>query len=578
MSYRSIVKSTLFLLIILLAICSGSKRTYALYDNTTAQMTAYIKKQLTDNGVVGGVSVAFVDEQNVVWAQGFGYADAAAGTLTTLDTQYRIASVTKTFTGTMLMQLFEQGLLDLDDPLTRFIPAFSIKPPLGFAAGGPVTIRSMATHHSGIPGDINNGVFTSAPDPDFNPKLVAYLQGEYLTYPANVLMAYSNTAMSLLSTVIANASGQSFEAYSNALFQNLGMDHTSFYPDNPRVIANQAKGYQNGQEVSRYYNNGSTTGGIISTIQDMAKFIKMVNAGGMGQRGQVIKPETLEMMLTAQNDSMPLDIDNKIGINWFLNDADLSYAGRLCYHNGGINGFRSHLEILRDRKLGVVVLANDEKVPFEDIAKQTLYLALHEKTGLTQPPAVAPAYSAPVSWDQTRLDFLQGIYILTQASSVPYIKVKSVAGALEWTSPDNSSLTFHAVPKANGWFSARDSQDMEYEFTEITGIRVLLWHKNGQSVLAAQYYVPPAIPAAWIARLGTYQVTNCQSAFSCGSGNLIVADGMLGFGSNVLVPVSDTLAYVSGLGRSGGSSVQVITVPPDWHEEIQMLGARFKKS
>ncbi|MEK7373945.1 MAG: serine hydrolase domain-containing protein, partial [Thermodesulfobacteriota bacterium] len=76
----------------------------------------------------------------------------------------------------MIMQLSDQGRLDLSDPLTRHIPVFSIKPPLGFPAGGPITIRSILTHHSGIPGDINNGVMTMAPDPDFNTKLAAYLQ------------------------------------------------------------------------------------------------------------------------------------------------------------------------------------------------------------------------------------------------------------------------------------------------------------------------------------------------------------------------------------------------------------------
>jgi len=571
----------LLLLVALLAACSGgSSDSPTPYANTITEMTASIQKQLADSGATGGVSIALVDDQKVVWAQSFGYADAGTRTLATPDTTYRICSITKTFTGTMVMQLSDQGLLDVSDPLTRFIPTFSIKPPLGFAAGGPITIRSILTHHSGIPGDIDNGVFTVAPDPDFNTKLVTYLQGEYLTYPTNAIWAYSNSAISLLATVIANASGQNFQAYSDALFQTLGMDHSSVSIDSPKVAANLAKGYQAGREVPRFYNNGSTTGSIISTIQDMAKFIKMVHAGGMGDRGRVLKPETLEMMLTPQNGGIPLDFDNRIGFNWFLNDADLSYAGRLCYHDGGNTGFRSHLEILRDHKLGVVVLANDEQVAFGDIAKQTLKLALQEKTGLTPPPPFVPAYSPTVAWDQARLDTLQGIYVFSAslyASPVPYLTVRSVPGALEWTDPDDGT-TIHIVPKANGRLSAPGSQAMEYEFSEISGRRVMIWHKKGQSVLAAEYYSPPAIPAAWTARVGTYVATNCQGVFTCGTAGLIVADGMLGFGSSVIVPLSNTLAYVRGLGRKGGSSVQILSVPPDGHEEIQLLGVRYKKN
>ncbi|MFH1082819.1 MAG: serine hydrolase domain-containing protein [Pseudomonadota bacterium] len=568
-------------LVALLAACSGGDAdTPTPYANTITQMTASIQKQLADSGATGGISIALVDDQTVVWAKSFGYADAGARTLATPDTAYRICSVTKTFTGTMIMQLSDQGLLDIGDPLTRFIPTFSIQPPLGFAAGGPITIRSILTHHSGIPGDIDNGVLTAAPDPDFNTKLVSYLQGEYLTYPTNFIWAYSNSAISLLATVISNASDKSFQTYSDQLFQTLGMDHTSVSIDSPNVATNQAKGYQAGREVPRFYNNGSTTGAIVSTIQDMAKFIKMVHAEGKGERGQVLKPETLEMMLTPQNGGIPLDFDNRIGLIWFLNDADLAYAGRICYHNGANPGFRSHLEILRDHNLGVVVLANDEQVPYEEIAKQALKLALQEKTGLTPTPFPEAPYSPAVAWDQARLDALQGVYVFSAslyASPVPFVKVRSVPGALEWTNPDDGT-TVHVVPKANGWFSAPGSQAMEYEFSEISGRNVMIWHGKGQSLLAAEYYTPPAIPAAWTARLGPYEATNCQSVFSCGTGSLIVADGMLGFGSNVLVPVSDTLAYICGLGRKGGSSVQILSVPPDGHEELQLLGVRYRKS
>jgi hypothetical protein len=329
--------------------------------------------------------------------------------------------------------------------------------------------------------------------------------------------------------------------------------------------------------MPRYYNNGSTTGTIISTVQDMAKFIKMILAGGMGERGRVLKAETLEMMLTPQNGGIPLDFDNRIGFIWFLNDAELSYAGNICYHNGANPGFRSHLEILRDHKLGVVVLANDEQVAFEDIARQALKLALQDKTGLTPPPPTVPAYSPPVTWDQDRLNALQGIYVLNEVSGTPFLTVKSLPGALEWTLPKDGSI-YHVVPKANGWLSTPGSQATEWEFSEISSRKVMIAHMAGQQIQLAEYYSPPAIPATWTARLGTYQATNWLNITSLPpTANLIVANGMLGFGPYVLVPVSDTLAYVRGLGRAGGSSVQVLSIPPDGHEEIQLLGVQFKK-
>ncbi len=107
-----------FLFVALFTAC-GSSGSPAPYANTVAQMTASVQKQLAESGATGGVSIALVDDQKVVWTKSFGYADAATRTLATPDTTYRICSITKTFTGTMIMQLADQGLLEISDPLTR---------------------------------------------------------------------------------------------------------------------------------------------------------------------------------------------------------------------------------------------------------------------------------------------------------------------------------------------------------------------------------------------------------------------------------------------------------------------------
>ncbi len=167
------------------------------------------------------------------------------------------------------------------------------------------------------------------------------------------------------------------------------MDHTSFSRSSPKITGFQAKGYEAGNEQPRYVINVSTAGSVISSVLDMAKFIKMVNAGGMGERGRVLNPSTLETMLTQTNGGMPLD-SSRIGLSWFVDDPDLDYAGKLCWHNGQSSGFVSHLEILRDHKLGVVVLVNDATLNdvCTDIAKQALKLALAEKTGINAPAPV----------------------------------------------------------------------------------------------------------------------------------------------------------------------------------------------
>src|SRR5450631_3411426 len=94
---------------------------------------------------VTGLSIALVDDQQVVWATGFGFADKAGKVPATAETIYRAGSISKLFTATAVMQLAEQGLLDIDKPLQSYLPEFSIKS--RFSDADPITLRSIMTHH-----------------------------------------------------------------------------------------------------------------------------------------------------------------------------------------------------------------------------------------------------------------------------------------------------------------------------------------------------------------------------------------------------------------------------------------------
>jgi hypothetical protein len=160
-----------------------------------------------------------------------------------------------------------------------------------------------------------------------------------------------------------------------------------------------------------------------------------------------------------------------------------------------------------------------------------------------------------------------------------------VPGAIEWTNA--AGKTNHMVPRANGWLSAPESQTNQLEFSEVSGKKVIVLHTNGQSSLYAEYCALLAISTAGQARVGTYQATNWTlwtAVVPVPAMTLVIhiQNGVLLLSALsqlcVLIPVSDTLAYAGGLGRAGGSSVQVLSVSPDGHEEIQLLGVRYRKS
>ncbi len=563
------------------------------YPRTIQEMTTYINTQINDDKVKG-LAVALIDDQFTVWAEGFGKADVANDIPATADTHFEIGSNSKTFAGVMIAQLVEKGLIDIDEPAAKYLPGFKIGAPLGFAAGNPITIRTMLTHHSGIPGDIFNGGFTLKGKPhktmkEMNQWFLNYLANDYQAFPVDLIASYSNTAVAFLSDVIANASRTDFAAYSEALFDTLGMDRSSFDNDSPKVADHVSKGYMAGKEIGPFYCNLGTSGAIISTARDMAKYLKMIIGSGMGERGRVLLPATVETMLTNQSTAPPLDFGAKIGFLWQLSDPELSYAGNLCWHNGGTMAMTSHMIVLRDHKLAVVVLSNTSEAGgvVGTIARQTLKLALEEKTGITPPAPFVPPYSPPATWSQATLDQMSGIYVKSDTSG-GYLKINSVAGGLEWT---DAGKTVKVIPRENGWLSVADSQAIQFKFTVVAGRNVMLGNRGNKTGALAEKYSPVAIPDAWKARIGFWDAFDLDPADSLfympGAGNptieIKVADGILifnclpeGSGGTVIVrPVDDSRGYLRGLGRNMGSATQIFTA--GGKEELQYLGIRYRK-
>lgn len=140
-------------------------------------MTAYITSQMADNNIPG-LSIALVDDQIVVWATGFGSADREGRVDADADTVYHIGSCSKAFLGTAYMQLRNQGRVNLEASLTNYMPEFSMLP--RFTNSGPVIIRSLLNHQSGLPGDFFNGSGTiSLPYYDLTEWLIFILQNDY---------------------------------------------------------------------------------------------------------------------------------------------------------------------------------------------------------------------------------------------------------------------------------------------------------------------------------------------------------------------------------------------------------------
>jgi len=309
-----------------------------------------------------GLAVGIVHNGQLVYSRTFGFADIEEKTPVTDDTVFRIMSISKTFTAIGIMQLWEQGRLDLDETVNRYLK--SMKVLHRDLEAPPVTFRHLLTHTSGI-GEAPSVPFLMHPvvglaaRPDmpiesmpelYNGRLIPEL------YPGEK-WSYSNHAFAVLAQLIEDISGQPFAQYMlEHVFEPLGMQSTD-YILSPRVRDRLAQGYllKSGRFVPYPYLRLRTPGcgGIFSTLNEMAKYASALMNGGQNEHGSVLKPETLQMMMTSQ-----LDTDSRVfsqGLAFMLEH----YGDYLvAEHSGGWPGFISSMRVIPEAKLAMLAFTN----------------------------------------------------------------------------------------------------------------------------------------------------------------------------------------------------------------------------
>jgi CubicO group peptidase (beta-lactamase class C family) len=202
------------------------------YAFTKEWVTWYIEHQLMQKGKVPSVVIALVDDQDVVWQEAFGYADLEEKKLASFDTVYRVGSVTKTFTALAIMKLYEDAIIDLDAPITDYLPDFSMKS--RFPDSDPITIRSLLSHRSGLT-DPENRFFGEYTGLEFFERIslqeiVDSLKDDYVPYPVGYRFNYSTSGFAVLGRIIEVMTGRDYSDYMQENILNpLGMSDSTFY-------------------------------------------------------------------------------------------------------------------------------------------------------------------------------------------------------------------------------------------------------------------------------------------------------------------------------------------------------------
>ena len=372
------------------------------YSAVAQMLEKFIAREMAEKDLPA-VSIALVDDQQIVWANGFGFADPTAKTPATAETVYRVGSVSKLFTDIAVMQLVEQGKLDINAPVTRYLPSFHPKNNFDKA----ITLRQLMSHRSGLVREPPVGNYFDPTEPSLA-KTIASLNETKLVYAPETHVKYSNAGVATVGYVLEKTQGQPFAKYlKRSVLDPMGLDHSSFEPT-PEITKSLAKAYMwtiDGRTfpAPTFELGISPAGSMYTTVKDMGRFMSVLFAGGRGSKGQLLTQSTLDEMWKPQY-AKP-GAKTGFGIGFGISEMD---GHRKIGHGGAIYGFATQLSALPDDKLGVVVVttkdaANAVTAHIADLALKAM-LAVRDGKSIPE-----PAKTSPVAPDRAKL--LAGRYM-----------------------------------------------------------------------------------------------------------------------------------------------------------------------
>ncbi len=334
-----------------------------------SNLDSIIKKNLEQQSIPGA-AVALVHEGRVIFSQCYGYADTKKKIPITEDTYFMIGSLTKSFTALAVLKLIEQGKVDLNADIRKYIPNFSIKS----LNGGEtlITVNHLLTHTSGLM--IDYYVRRTGGKEQSSADLLSQLREEYLCFQPGSASKYSNIGYRLLGIMIEQVTGERFENYlEKQIFKPLGLNQSSFlYTDD--IAGHTSKGHNGNKEMSRIDNEDRPASGLFSTLKDLTLFLKFLSSGSISSIGGINNNQIVDSIINNANPAIDTFYDNKniYSSGWYLNSFQFKGIHTVLSGSGNINGFSTAITYIPEEKLGIVILTNSSvgwKANMEIIAR-----------------------------------------------------------------------------------------------------------------------------------------------------------------------------------------------------------------
>lgn len=348
----------IILLLTLFSACenrSGHIRASGEYREVASKVSDAIHYEMVDKAL-NAVSIVLVKDMEILWARGFGVEDLNKSTKADANTVYRVGSVSKLFTDIGIMQLVEKGEVDLDAPITDYLPEF--RPRSRFKR--EITLRQLMSHRSGLLREPLVGNYFDDDEPTLEATVKSIIDSDVIYAPESKIK-YSNSAIATVGYVLEKLKGEPFASYlrKNVLLP-MGLTHSAFepLPDITNRLADATMWSYDGRvfDAPTFELGMSPAGSMYAPVVDLGQFMKVLFNDGKGPNGPVIKKETLQLMLTSQfNDGKDQRHNVGFGIGFSLSEQG---GYKRVGHGGAVYGFSTQLYALPEVKLGVAVTSS----------------------------------------------------------------------------------------------------------------------------------------------------------------------------------------------------------------------------
>ena len=417
-----------------------------------ARMNAVVESYATNNDFMGTALV--VEGDTVLLNKGYGMADVEWKVPNVPEAKFRLGSLTKQFTASLVLLLQQDGKLRIEDPVSKYLPEAP-------AAWEKITLANLLGHTSGIPNFTNEKDFNGwAMDHHTHAEELARFKDKPLDFAPGTKFAYSNSNYEVLGIVVEKVSGKAYDAMlRERLLDPLGMSDTGLDTDE-LILPKRAEGYRMGKGGLVHARSESMTvpwaaGSMYSTTGDLLKW----EHGLFG--GKVLSAESLKRMTTPGL--------GEYGLGVFIRQKD---GERVISHGGGIEGFNTSLEYVPEKRLAVVVLGNVNGGAVDRVGDLLMDVAVGK-------PVVLRSEHKPVPIEKGELAKFVGVYDVAPQFALT-VSMGADGLVASGGGEQDLPLMFQGVVSGHArFYVAKPDAELEFVPDASGAITSLVLHQNG---------------------------------------------------------------------------------------------------